>query len=152
MQIYWSVMSGLLLLPWSLIFAPALTLGYRRLTSGAGRRDRRMHWVWIFLVLFAVLAGATVAFAAEPAATPLQRLHDGVQDLATGWTRMFQVIAVETVERGPISGLLVGGIEGSHQALRQTTRGAYETATFLLAVPRPQPTPSEPGQILEVRF
>ncbi len=33
MQIYWLVMSGLLLLPWSLIFAPALTLCYRRLSS-----------------------------------------------------------------------------------------------------------------------
>ena len=43
MQIYWSVMSGLLLLPWSLILAPALTLGYRRLTSGPERRDRRMQ-------------------------------------------------------------------------------------------------------------
>ena len=152
MQIYWLVMSGLLLLPWSLIFAPALALAYRRLSSGARRRDSRVHPVWIFLVLLTVLAGATVAFAAEPVVTPLERLHDGVRDLATGWTRIFQVIAVETVERGPIGGFVVGGIEGSHQALRQTTEGAYETATFLLHVPRPQPIPSEPGQILEVRF
>ena len=101
MQIYWLVMSGLLLLPWSLIFAPALALAYRRLSSGARRRDSRVHPVWIFLVLFTVLAGATVALAAEPVVTPLERLHDGVRDLATGWTRMFQVIAVETVERGP---------------------------------------------------
>ncbi len=101
MHIYWLVMSGLLLLPWSLIFAAALALAYRRLSSGARRRDSRVHPVWIFLVLLTVLAGATVAFAAEPVVTPLERLHDGVRDLATGWTRIFQVIAVETVGRGP---------------------------------------------------
>ncbi len=101
MQIYWLVMSGLLLLPWSLIFAPALALAYRRLSSEARRRDSRVHPVWIFLVLLTVLAGATVAFAAEPAVTPLEKLHDDVRDLATGWTRVFQAIAVETVEQGP---------------------------------------------------
>ena len=152
MQIYWLVMTGLLLFPWSLVLAPALTKAYRRISSGAGRGDGPKYLVWISLVLFTVLAGATLAFAAEPVATPLERLHDGVRDLATGWTKVFRVIAVETIERGPIVGFFVGGIEGSHQALRQTTEGAYETATFFLHVPRPQAAPSEPGGLLEVRF
>ena len=33
MQIYWLAISGLLLFPWSLVLAPALTLAYRRLSS-----------------------------------------------------------------------------------------------------------------------
>jgi aryl-alcohol dehydrogenase-like predicted oxidoreductase len=37
-------------------------------------------------------------------------------------------------------------------ALQQTLRGAYETTTFFLPVPRPQPSASEPGTLLEVRF
>lgn len=152
MHIYWLIMSGLLLFPWSFVLAPALVLAYRRLTSGAQQRDGLRYRVWIFLALLSVLAGATLAFAAEPVVTPLERLHDGVHDLATGWTKIFHVIAVETVDRGPVGGFLVGTIEGSSQALRQTTRGAYETATFFLPVPRPQPAPSEPGQLLEVRF
>jgi putative exosortase-associated protein (TIGR04073 family) len=105
------------------------------------------------VILFVtVLAGATVALAAEPKATPIERLHDGVRDLTTGWLRVFQVIGNETVERGPLSGLLIGGIEGSNQAVRQTTRGAYDAVTFLLPVPRPRPAPTEPGTLLEVQF
>ncbi len=85
MQIYWLVMSGLLLLPWSLVFAPALALGYIRLSSFSLQSWLAQPW----------------RFAAEPVVTPLERLHDGVRNLATGWTRIFQVIAVETAERGP---------------------------------------------------
>lgn len=152
MHIYWFIMSGLLLFPWSFVLAPALVLAYRRLTSGAQRRDGLRYRVWIFLALLSVLAGATLALAAEPVVTPLERLRDGAGDLATGWSKLFSAIAVETVERGPVEGLLGGTIKGSHQALSQTTRGAYEAATFFLPVPPAQPTPSEPGQLLEVRF
>jgi hypothetical protein len=108
--------------------------------------------VWIVILLVTVLAGATVAFAAGSVTTPIERLHDGVRDLATGWLRLFQVIGAETVERGPVPGLLIGSIEGSNQALRQTTRGAYDAVTFLLPVPRPRSAPSEPGTLLEVQF
>lgn len=152
MHIYWWVMTGLLLFPWTLVLAPALTLTYRRLSSGVQRYHGLKHRVWIFLALFILLAGATLAFAAKPGVTPLERLRDGAGDLATGWSKLFSTIAVETVERGPVEGLLGGTIKGSHQALSQTTRGAYEAATFFLPVPRPQPTPSEPGNLLEVRF
>ena len=152
MQIYWLVMSGLLLFPWSLVLAPALTLAYRRLSSAAQRHHGRTHRVWIFPALVILLASATLVFAVEPVGTPIERLHDGARDLATGWTRFFHAIAVETVERGPVEGFLVGTINGSHQALSQTTRGAYETAAFLLSLPPPQRTPSEPGQLLEVKF
>ena len=152
MHIYWLVMSGLLFFPWSLALAPALVSAGRRFLSGGGRHDRLRPRAWMLLVLVIVLAGATVAFAAEPVASPLERLRDGAYDLATGWTRFFRVIAVESVERGPVAGFLAGSIEGSHQALSQTTRGAYETATFFLPVPRSQPWPREPGHLLEVRF
>lgn len=158
MRIYWLFMSGLLLFPWSLVLAPAIAHAYKRLSSGP-RRLRRHGMpcpqppAWMFLALFiAILATTTVAFAAEPVVTPLERLRDGALDLTTGWTKLFRVIAVETAERGPIDGLLVGSIKGSHQALSETTRGAYETATFFLSVPRPQPAPSEAGNLLEVRF
>ena len=152
MQIYWLVMSGLLLFPWSVVIVPTLAGAYRRRSSGAQRRATFKHIFWISLALFTVLAGAGLAYAAEPAVTPLERLHDGVLDLATGWTRIFRAIAVETAERGPVGGFLVGSVEGSHQALRQTTHGAYETATFFLPVPRPHPMPTEPGHLLEVPF
>ena len=152
MQIYWLFMTGLLLFPWSLVLAPALTKAYRRISSGSGRGVGAKYLLWISLVLLTVLGGATLAFAAEPVATPLERLHDGVRDLTTGWTKVFRVIDVETIERGPIVGFFTGSIEGAHQALRQTTEDAYETATFFLQVPRPQAAPSEPGSLFEVRF
>jgi putative exosortase-associated protein (TIGR04073 family) len=94
----------------------------------------------------------TVAFAGEPVTTPAERLRGGVRDLTTGWTAFFHTVAAETVEHGPATGLLVGTLEGTNQALQQTLRGAYETTTFFLPVPRPQPTASEPGTLLEVRF
>ncbi|MGH7412139.1 MAG: hypothetical protein ACREJ6_13910 [Candidatus Methylomirabilis sp.] len=152
MRIYWLVMSGLLLFPWSLVLAPAIAHAYKRLSSGAHHRNGLTPRAWIFLALFVILATATVTFAAEPVVTPLERLHDGTRDLATGWTKFVRVIVMETAERGPVDGFLVGSIKGSHQALSETTRGAYETATFFLSVPRPQSTPSEPGHLLEVRF
>jgi len=37
MQIYWLVMTGLLLFPWFLVIAPALALARRRLSSTRGR-------------------------------------------------------------------------------------------------------------------
>lgn len=152
MRIYWLVMSGLLLFPWSFVLAPAIAYAYKRLSSGPHRRNGLKPRAWVFLALFVILAASTVTFAAEPVVTPLERLRDGTRDLATGWTKLFSVIAVETAERGPVGGFLVGSIKGSHQALSETTRGAYETAAFFLSLPRPQPQPSEPGNLLEVRF
>jgi putative exosortase-associated protein (TIGR04073 family) len=154
MQIYWLVMTGLLLFPWFLVIAPAIALARRRLSPAPHRRNQEKQWAWLFLVLFTILilGGATVAFAVEPPLTRLERLHDGARGVTTGWTELFHVIAVETVERGPVVGLLVGSIGGSHQALSHTTRGIYDTVTFFLPVPRPQLTPSEPGRLLEVRF
>jgi hypothetical protein len=75
-----------------------------------------------------------------------------VRDLTTGWTAFFHTVAAETVEHGPATGVFVGGLEGTNRALQQTLRGAYETTTFFLPVPRPQPSASEPGTLLEVRF
>jgi len=152
MRIYWLVMSALLLFPWSLVILPAVALAYKRRAPEPYRRDRRRSLVWIAIPLVTVLAAATVVFAAEPAATPIERLHDGVRDLATGWLRFFQVIGAETVDRGLVPGLLIGSVEGSNQALRQTTRGAYDSVTFLLPVPRPRSAPSVPGTFLEVQF
>lgn len=152
MQIYWWVMSGLLLFPWSLVLAPLLAPAYRRFVSGASRRVGLKYRASILFVLITVLAGATLAFAAEPNVVALARLRDGTRGLATGWTELFRVIAVETVQRGPVAGFLVGSIGGSHQALSQTTRGIYETVAFFLPVPRPQLAPSESGHLLEVQF
>ena len=152
MRIYWLVMTGLLLFPWALVLAPAIAHAYKRFSSGGHRRNGLKPLAWIFLALFVILATATVTFAAETVVTPLERLRDGTRDFATGWTKFFRVIAVESAERGPVDGLLVGSIKGSHQALSETTRGAYETAAFFLSLPRPQPQPSEPGHLLEVRF
>jgi hypothetical protein len=67
-------------------------------------------------------------------------------------TAFFHAVAAETVEHGPATGVFVGSLEGTNQALQQTLRGAYETTTFFLPVPRPEPTVSEPGTLLEVRF
>jgi len=152
MRIYWLFMTGLLLFPWSLVLAPAVAQAYRRLSSAPRRRYGLKPQVWMVLAVFVILATATVAFAAEPVVTPLERLRDGARDLTTGWTKLFRVIAVETAERGLVGGFVVGSIEGSHQALSETTRGAYETATFFLPLPRPQSAPREPGNLLEVRF
>jgi len=150
MRIYWWIMTGLLLFPWMLVLVPPAVAVGRRI---ALKEHHRHHLRWVRTVtLVAVLSTATVAFAGEPGATPGDRLRDGVRDLTTGWTTFFHTLGTDTVERGPAVGLLAGSLEGANLALQQTLRGAYETTTFLLPVPRPQPTVSEPGTLLEVRF
>ena len=150
MRIYWWIMTGLMLFPWVLALVPPVVAAYRR---GSLKEDRRRHLRWVRTVmLITVLSTATVAFAGEPVATPAERLRGGVRDLTTGWTAFFHTVAAESVEHGPVAGLFVGGLEGTNKALQQTLRGAYETTTFFLPVPRPQPTASEPGTLLEVRF
>ena len=149
MRIYWWVMIGLLLFPWILALAPSAVVAGRRV---AIKEHHRRHMRWLRTVtLVGVLSTATVSFAAEPGATPGDRLRDGVRDLTTGWTAFVHALGAETADRGP-AGVVVGSLEGANQALQQTLRGAYETTTFFLPVPRPQPTASEPGTLLEVRF
>ncbi len=149
MRIYWWIMTGLLLFPWMLaLMPPAVAVG-RRVALKEHHRD---HLRWVRAVtLVAILSTATVAFAGEPGATQGDRLRDGVRDLTTGWTAFFHTLGGETADRGAV-GVVVGSLEGANQALQQTLRGAYETTTFFLPVPRPQPTVSEPGTLLEVRF
>ncbi len=149
MRIYWWIMSGLLLFPWMLVLVPpAVTVGRRV----ALKEHHRHHLRWVGMAtLVASLSTATVAFAGEPAATPGDRLRDGVRDLTTGWTVFFPTLGAKTADKGP-AGVVVGSLEGANQALQQTLRGAYETTTFFLPVPRPQSTVSEPGTLLEVRF
>jgi len=149
MRIYWWMMTGLLLFPWMLVLVPLTAAAYRRISL---RENRRRHLRWVqTIMLITVLSTATVAFAGEPAATPGDRLRDGVRDLTTGWTAFFPTFGAETAERGP-AGVVVGSLEGANQALQQTLRGAYETTTFFLPVPRPQPMASEPGTLFEVHF
>ena len=150
MRIYWWIMTGLMLFPWILALVPPVVTAYRRV-SLKENRPRHLRWVGT-VVLITVLSTATVAFAQEPVSTPAERLRGGVRDLTTGWTTFFHTPTVETAEQGPATGLFVGSLEGTNQALQQTLRGAYETTTFFLPVPRPQPTTSEPGTLLEVRF
>jgi len=150
MRIYWWIMTGLMLFPWMLVFVPPVVAAHRRVSLKEHRR-RHLRRVGTVL-LITVLSTATVAFAQGPVATPAERLRDGVRDLTTGWTAFFQTLGAETAERGPATGVVVGSLEGANRALQQTLRGAYETTTFLLPVPRPQPTASEPGTLLEVRF
>jgi len=150
MRIYWWFMAGLMLFPWILALVPAGLVAYRRV-SLEENRCRHLRWVRT-VTLIAILSSAMVAFAGEPGATPAERLRGGVRDLTTGWMTFFQTLGAETAERGPATGLLVGGLEGANQALQQTFRGVYDTTTFLLPVPRPQPAASEPGTLLEVRF
>jgi len=150
MRIYWWIMTGLMLFPWILALVPPVVAAYPRVFLKENRR-RHLRWVGT-VVLITVLSTATVAFAQEPVSTPAERLRGGVRDLTTGWTTFFHTPTVETAEQGPATGLFVGSLEGTNQALQQTLRGAYETTTFFLPVPRPQPTTSEPGTLLEVRF
>ncbi len=149
MRIYWWIMTGLLLFPWMLaLMPPAVAVGRRV----APKEHHRRHLGWVRTVtLVAILSTATVAVAGEPGATPADRLRDGVRDLTTGWTAFFPTLGAETADKGP-AGVVVGGLEGANQALQRTLRGAYETTTFLLPVPRPQSTVSEPGTLLEVHF
>jgi hypothetical protein len=150
MRMYWTIMATLLLLPWALVLVPPAVAAVRR-TSGAGRRCGHLRWVRT-AVLIAVLFHPMVAVAGEAVVTPTERLRDGARDLATGWTAFFRTLAAETDGRGPVTGVWVGSLEGANHALQQTLRGAYETTTFFLPVPRPQPTAGEPGTLLEVRF
>lgn len=150
MRIYWWIMTGLMLFPWILALVPPGVAAYRRVSF---KENRRRHLRWVGTVmLVTVLSTATMAFAGEPGARPAERLRGGVRDLTTGWTTFFHALTVETAEQGPATGLFVGSLEGTNQALQQTLRGAYETTTFFLPVPRPEPTASEPGTLLEVRF
>ena len=149
MRIYWWIMIGLMLFPWILALVPPVVAAYPRAVLKEHRR-RHLRWAGT-VVLITVLSTATVAFAGEPGATPAERLRGGVRDLTSGWTAFFPTLGAETADRGP-AGVVVGGLEGTNQALQQTLRGAYETTTFFLPVPRPEPTASEPGTLLEVRF
>ena len=149
MRICWWIMTGLMLFPWMLALVPAGVAAYRRVSL---KENRRRHLRWIGAVmLVTVLSTATMAFAGEPGARPAERLRGGVRDLTSGWTAFFPTLGAETADRGP-AGVVVGGLEGTNQALQQSLRGAYETTTFFLPVPRPEPTASEPGTLLEVRF
>lgn len=150
MQIYWWIMTGLLLFPWMLVLMPPAVAACRKLAL-KGHQRRHLRWVQT-VMLITVLSTATVAFAGESGATRGERLRDGVRDLTTGWTAFIHTLGAETAERGPATGLFVGSLDGANQALQQTLRGAYESTTFFLPVPRPQPTVSEPGTLLEVRF
>jgi len=153
MRIYWWIMTSLMLFPWILALVPAGVAASRRVSLKEHRRGRMGHMGWVRTVmLITVLSTATVAFAGEPIVTPGDRLRGGVRDLTTGWTAFFHTVAAETVEHGPATGVIVGSLQGTNQALQQTLRGAYETTTFFLPVPRPQPSASEPGTLLEVRF
>ncbi len=151
MRIYWWVMSGLMLFPWFLALVPAVVAAYQRVALKANHRCH-LRWVRTVVMLAVLVSAAPVAVAGERGAAPGDRLRDGLRDLTTGWTAFFQTLGAETAERGPATGLVVGSLEGANQALQQTLRGAYDTTTFLLPVPRPQPAASEPGTLLEVRF
>ena len=150
MRIYWWIMTGLMLFPWIPALVPPVVAASQRVSLKEHRR-RHLRWVGA-AVLITVLSTATVAFAGEPIVTPGARLRGGVLDLTTGWTAFFHTVATETVEHGPAAGVFFGSLEGTNLALQQTLRGAYETTTFFLPVPRPQPSASEPGTLLEVRF
>ncbi len=149
MRIYWLIMTGLLLFPWMLALMPPAVAVAQRVALNQHHRQN-LRWVRM-VTLVVILSTATVAFAGEPAATPGDRLRDGVRDLTTGWTAFFPTLGAETADKGP-AGVVIGSLEGANQALQRTLRGAYETTTFLLPVPRPQPTVSEPGTLLEVHF
>ena len=150
MRIYWWIMTGLMLFPWILVLVPGVVVAYQRVALKA---NHHCHLRWVrTMILVTMLSTASVAVAGEGGATPGDRLRGGVRDLTTGWTNFFHTLVAETDERGPETGLVVGSLEGANQALQQTLRGAYETTTFFLPVPRPQPTASEPGTLLEVRF
>ncbi len=150
MRIYWWIMTGLMLFPWIFVLVPGVVAAYQRV---ALKGAHRCHLRWVrTMMLVTVLSTASVAVAGGGGATPGDRLRGGVRDLATGWTTFFHTLAVETDERGAVTGLVVGSLEGANQALQRTLRGAYETTTFFLPVPSPQPAASEPGTLLEVRF
>jgi putative exosortase-associated protein (TIGR04073 family) len=151
MRIYWWVMGGLMLFPWFLALVPAIAAAYRKIALNANHHSH-VRWVRAAMIMLMVVSAAPVAVAGDVGTTPGHRLHDGLRDLTTGWTALFQTLGAETAERGPVAGLFVGSLEGANQALQQTLRGAYDTTTFLLPVPRPQPVASEPGTLLEVRF
>ena len=149
MRLYWLIMTGLMLFPWMLIVVPPAAAACRRVALKA-THGRHLRWVRTFM-LITVLSTGGVAFAGEPLAAPVERLRDGVRDLTTGWTAFFPTLRAEAAERGP-AGFVVGSLQGANEALQQTLRGAYETTTFFLPVPRPQPMASEPGTLLEVHF
>ena len=65
-----------------------------------------------------------------------EKLAQGVQDTAVGWTR----VPVRLYQRGKENFLLlpVGAVEGSEQATLQTTEGALQTGFFFTGSEKPE--------------
>jgi putative exosortase-associated protein (TIGR04073 family) len=82
-----------------------------------------------FILLIYIITFAVPAFAAEAGA---EKLGEGVEEAATGWTEVPKQMAETTEETNPIEGLTVGTIKGAGDAVVKTTEGTIKAATFYI--------------------
>ena len=61
-----------------------------------------------------------------------EKLVEGVEETATGWTDIPEEIAETTEESNAIEGLTVGTVKGAGKAVVDTTKGVVKAATFFI--------------------
>ena len=61
-----------------------------------------------------------------------EKLVEGIEETATGWTDIPKEIAETTEESNVIEGLTVGTVKGAGKAVVDTTKGVVKAATFFI--------------------
>lgn len=88
----------------------------------------------VLAVSFITPAVAEEAAKKEAAETESagEKLAEGIEETATGWTEVPKEVAETSEETNPVEGVTVGAVKGAGKAVVKTTEGAVKTATFFV--------------------
>lgn len=115
------------------------------------------RWSSLFLiVIFALAINLTPSANANDdtyregtAATKIaHKLGRGVVNVFTGWIEIPKNMAKRWRQYDPITGIVVGGVEGLFMGFGRTATGFYDVFTFPLAIPENYQPLMEPEFIL----
>ena len=81
------------------------------------------------------MAGPRSAAAADLLAGMGTKLMRGVVNVATGWIELPKTVHDKSVEKDPLTGVVLGTLEGSAKTIWRTGAGAYEAGTFFIPLP-----------------
>jgi putative exosortase-associated protein (TIGR04073 family) len=90
-----------------------------------------MKYICGILPLIFIAAYAVCGYAQE-AEDAGERLAEGIEETATGWTEVPEEIVETSEESNPVEGLTVGAVKGAGEAVVETAEGAVKAATFYL--------------------
>jgi len=98
------------------------------------------------LVIFALAAFVTSLAAPALAKEEYieetgEKLAEGVEETATGWTEVPKEIAETTEESNVVEGVTVGTVKGAGEAVVATTQGVVKAATFMVPSDEAQDLP-----------